>query len=59
MSLAQAITQTMQAHRLKAAEVAERLGETQYRSTFYRMVNGATTEPRLATRRRAGYSLGR
>lgn len=49
MSLAQAITQTMQAHGLKTAQVAERLGETQDRATFYRMVNGATTEPRLLT----------
>ncbi len=49
MSLAQAIAQTMQAHGLKSAHVAERLGENQDRATFYRMVNGATTEPRLAT----------
>jgi DNA-binding Xre family transcriptional regulator len=49
MSLAHAITQTMQAHGLKAAQVAERLGETQDRATFYRMVNGATKEPRLGT----------
>ncbi len=49
MSLVQAITQTMQARGLKTAQVAERLGETQDRATFYRMVNGATTEPRLAT----------
>jgi DNA-binding Xre family transcriptional regulator len=49
MSLAQAITQTMQAHGLKAAQVAEQFGETRDRATFYRMVNGATTAPRLAT----------
>jgi len=49
MSLAQAITHTMQAHGLKAAHVAERLGETQDRATFYRLVNGATTAPRLGT----------
>ncbi len=49
MSLAQAITQTMQAHGLKAAQVAERLGATQDRATFYRMVTGATTAPRLST----------
>jgi len=49
MSLAQAITQTMQAHGLKAAEVAERLGLAQDRTTFYRMLNGATKEPRLVT----------
>jgi len=49
MSLAHAITQTMQAHGLKTAQVAERLSENQDRATFYRMVNGATTEPRLGT----------
>ncbi len=49
MSLAHAIIQTMQAHELKAAQVAERLGKTQDRATFYRMVNGVTTAPRLAT----------
>ncbi len=49
VSLASAITQTMQAHDLTSATVAARLGETQDRATFYRMVNGATTEPRLGT----------
>ncbi len=49
MALAYAITQTMQAHRLKAAQVAERLGREYDRATFYRMVNGATKAPRLGT----------
>jgi len=49
MSLAHAITQTMQAHALTTAQVTERLGETQDRAPFYRMLNGATTEPRLGT----------
>ncbi len=49
MSLANAITQTMQAHGLKTAQVAEHLGMEQDRATFYRMVNGATKEPRLGT----------
>ncbi len=49
MALAHAIAQTVQAHGLKTAQVAERLGETQDRATFYRLVNGATTEPRLGT----------
>ncbi len=49
MSLAQAITQTMQAHGLKAAEVAGRLGEAQDRTAFYRTLNGETKEPRLNT----------
>jgi len=49
MSLAQAITQTMQAHGLKAAEVAGRLGEAQDRTAFFRTLNGETKEPRLNT----------
>jgi DNA-binding Xre family transcriptional regulator len=49
MSLAHAITQTMQAHGLKSAQVAERLGLEYDHATFYRMVNGATKAPRLGT----------
>ncbi len=49
MSLAHAIAQTMQAHGLKSAEVAGRLGEAQDRTAFYRTLNGETKEPRLNT----------
>jgi transcriptional regulator with XRE-family HTH domain len=49
MSLAEAIKQTMNARRLHTAEVARRLGEGYDRATFYRLLNGATTEPRLGT----------
>jgi len=49
MSLAHAIKQTMQAHDLTTAQVARRLGMEYDRATFYRMLNGTTTEPRLAT----------
>lgn len=49
MSLALAIKQTMRARGLTTAEVAQRLGAEQDRATFYRMVNGATMEPRLGT----------
>jgi len=49
MSLAHAIKQTMQAHDLTTGQVAERMGIEQDRATFYRMVNGATKEPRLGT----------
>jgi transcriptional regulator with XRE-family HTH domain len=49
MSLAEAIKQTMNARRLQTAEVARRLGEGYDRATFYRLLNGATTEPRLGT----------
>jgi len=49
MSLADAIKQTMNARDLPTAEVARRLGEGYDRATFYRLLNGATTEPRLGT----------
>ncbi len=49
MSLATAIKQTMLARGVTTAEVATRLGAEQDRATFYRLVNGATTEPRLGT----------
>ncbi len=49
MSLATAIKQTMLAHGLTAAGVSTRLGEEQDSATFYRMLNGVTKEPRLAT----------
>ncbi len=49
MSLAHAIAQTMQAHGLKIAEIAALLGMAQDRTTFYRMLNGTTKEPRLVT----------
>ncbi len=46
MSLAHAIKQTMQAHNLSTAQVATHVGMEQDRATFYRMLNGVTTEPR-------------
>lgn len=49
MSLADAITQTMEARGLRASEVAHRLGAEYDLATFYRMLNGSTTEPRLPT----------
>jgi transcriptional regulator with XRE-family HTH domain len=49
MSLSEAIKQTMNARDLPTAEVARRLGEGYDRATFYRLLNGATTEPRLGT----------
>jgi len=49
MSLATAIEQTIRAHGLTTAEVATRLGEEQDRATFYRLLNGTTTVPRLPT----------
>lgn len=49
VSLAEAIKQTMNARGLPTAEVARRLGEGYDRATFYRLLSGATTEPRLGT----------
>ena len=49
MSLAHAIAHAMQAHGLKTAEIAALLGMAQDRTTFHRMLNGATKEPRLVT----------
>jgi len=49
MSLAVAIKQTMLARGVTTAEAAARLSAEQDRATFYRLVNGATTEPRLGT----------
>jgi len=49
VSLAEAIKETMNARGLQTAEVARRLGEGYDRATFYRLLNGATTEPRLGT----------
>jgi len=49
MSLSEAIKQTMNARDLSTAEVARRLGEGCDRATFYRLLSGATTEPRLGT----------
>ncbi len=49
MSLATAIKETMLARGLTTAQLAARLGMEHNRATFYRLLNGATTEPRLPT----------
>ncbi len=49
MSLSEAIKQAMNARDLSTAEVARRLAEGYDRATFYRLLGGATTEPRLGT----------
>ena len=49
MALAEAIKEIMDARGLRTADVARRLGEGYDRATFYRLLNGATTEPRLGT----------
>ncbi len=51
MSLVKAIKEIMNTRGLQTAEVARRLaGDKDYdRATFYRLLSGATTEPRLGT----------
>ena len=49
MALAEAVKEIMEARGLRTADVARRLGEGYDRATFYRILNGATTEPRLGT----------
>ncbi len=49
MSLATAIKETMLVRGLTTAQLAGRLGMEQDRATFYRLLNGATTDPRLPT----------
>jgi len=49
VSLAEAIKETMDARGFQTADVARRLGEGNDRATFYRLLNGTTTEPRLGT----------
>src|SRR5438067_1370569 len=49
VALAEAIKEIMDARGLRTADVARRLGEGYDRATFYRLLNGATTEPRLGT----------
>ena len=49
MALAGAVKEIMDARGLRTADVARRLGEGYDRATFYRILNGATTEPRLGT----------
>ncbi len=49
MSLATAIKETMLVRGLTTAQLAGRLGMELDRATFYRILNGTTTEPRLPT----------
>jgi DNA-binding Xre family transcriptional regulator len=49
MSLATAIDETMRARGLRTVELAKRLGLEYDRATLYRMLSGATKEPRLGT----------
>ena len=49
MALAQAIRQAMQARGLTAGAVTQRLGERRDYTTFFRLLNGRTTDPRVTT----------
>ena len=49
MALAQAIRQAMQARGLTAGAVTRRLGERRDYTTFFHLLNGWTTDPRVTT----------
>jgi DNA-binding Xre family transcriptional regulator len=49
MALAQTIKEIMDARALRPADVARRLGGGRDHTTFYSVLNGTTTEPRLGT----------
>ncbi len=49
MSLATAIKETMLARGLTTAQLAARMGRELDHATFYRLLNGRTTSPRVAT----------
>jgi len=49
MSLADAITRTIDVRDVPTVEVARRMGQDYDRATFYRLATGATTDPRLGT----------
>lgn len=48
MSLADAIKRTMDVRAIPTVDVARRMGQDYDRATFYRLANGATTDPRLS-----------
>ena len=49
MSLSDAVRGVLDARGLRVAEVAARFGEQRTRVTFYRVLSGATANPRVST----------
>ena len=49
MSIGAAVRDVIEARGLRPAEIADRLGGTRNRATFYRILSGDTNDPRLST----------
>ena len=49
MSIGSALRELSDAHGLRVAEVAGRFGEGRHRNSFYRVLSGAGTDPRVST----------
>ena len=49
MSLSEALRDLIEARGLRVGEVARRFGEGRHRVSFYRVLSGATANPRLGT----------
>ena len=49
MSIGKAVRDLIEARGLRPAEVADRLGGKRNRATFYRLLSGETTDPRVST----------
>ena len=49
MSIGKAVRELIDARGLRPAEVADRLGGKRNRATFYRLLSGETTDPRVST----------
>jgi transcriptional regulator with XRE-family HTH domain len=49
MSIGKAVRELIEARGLRPAEVADRLGGKRNRATFYRLLSGETSDPRVST----------
>ena len=49
MSIGAAVLDVIEARGLRPAEVADRVGGTRNRATFYRVLSGETADPRVST----------
>ncbi|MFN8521827.1 MAG: helix-turn-helix transcriptional regulator [Chloroflexota bacterium] len=49
MSIGKAVRDLIEARGLRPAEVADRLGGKRNRATFYRLLSGETSDPRVST----------
>jgi transcriptional regulator with XRE-family HTH domain len=57
MSIGKAVRDLIEARGLRPAEVADRLGGKRNRATFYRLLSGETTDPRVSTLLEICYAL--